>query len=72
MLWQLGELANAHGDVATAAAILEGCVTEFAAEKITIPYPTQTAYTASPDGTLIYPYPEVQPVVRVDKADDGR
>jgi hypothetical protein len=30
LLWQLGELANAHGDVSTAAAILEGCVTEFA------------------------------------------
>ncbi len=29
LLWQLGELAGAHGDVATAAAILEGCVTEF-------------------------------------------
>jgi hypothetical protein len=28
-LWQLAELANAHGDVATAAAILDGCVTEF-------------------------------------------
>ena len=30
LLWQLGELANAHGDVRTAAAILEGCVTELA------------------------------------------
>ena len=30
LLWQLGELANAHGDVSVAAAILEGCVTEFA------------------------------------------
>jgi hypothetical protein len=30
LLWQLGELANAHGDVTTAAAILDGCVTEFA------------------------------------------
>lgn len=30
LLWQLGELANAHGDVRTAAAILDGCVTEFA------------------------------------------
>ncbi|HJZ92688.1 MAG TPA: tetratricopeptide repeat protein [Gemmataceae bacterium] len=30
LLWQLGELANAHGDVRTAAAILEGVVTEFA------------------------------------------
>jgi hypothetical protein len=30
LLWQLGELANAHGDVTTAAAIMDGCVTEFA------------------------------------------
>jgi hypothetical protein len=30
LLWQLGELANAHGDIRTAAAILDGCVTEFA------------------------------------------
>ncbi len=30
LLWQLGELANALGDVPTAAAILDGCVTEFA------------------------------------------
>jgi hypothetical protein len=29
LLWQLAELASAHGDVATAAAILDGCVTEF-------------------------------------------
>ncbi len=30
LLWQLGELANAYGDVRTAAAILDGCVTELA------------------------------------------
>jgi len=30
LLWQLGELAHAHGDVRTAANILDGCVTEFA------------------------------------------
>ncbi len=30
VLWQLGELAFAHGDTNTGAAILEGCVTEFA------------------------------------------
>jgi hypothetical protein len=30
LLWQVGELANAHGDVAVAAAIMDGCVTEFA------------------------------------------
>jgi len=29
LLWQLGELANAHGDVKTGAAIMDGCVTEF-------------------------------------------
>ena len=29
LLWQLGELANARGDVRTAAGILEGCVSEF-------------------------------------------
>jgi hypothetical protein len=29
LLWQLGELANAHGDVRTAAAVLDGCVGEF-------------------------------------------
>ncbi len=30
LLWQLGELAGAHGDQVTRAAILDGCVTEFA------------------------------------------
>jgi len=29
LLWQLAELANAHGDIRTCAAIMEGCVTEF-------------------------------------------
>lgn len=29
LLWQLGELAHATGDEASAAAILEGCVSEF-------------------------------------------
>ena len=29
LLWLMAELANAHGDVATAAAIMDGCVTEF-------------------------------------------
>ncbi|MCI0704220.1 MAG: tetratricopeptide repeat protein [Planctomycetia bacterium] len=30
LLWQLGELFNAHADVRSAAACLDGCVTEFA------------------------------------------
>ncbi len=29
LLWQLAELAAAHGDVVTAAAVMDGCVTEF-------------------------------------------
>jgi tetratricopeptide (TPR) repeat protein len=29
LLWQLAELALAHGDAGTAAAMLDGCVTEF-------------------------------------------
>jgi hypothetical protein len=31
-------------------------MTRFAAEGISIPYPTQTNYTAAPDGTLVMPY----------------
>ena len=30
-------------------------------------YPTQTTFTAAPDGTLVMPYAQVQPVVAVDK-----
>jgi hypothetical protein len=29
LLWQLAELASAHGDVRTAAALMDGCVTQF-------------------------------------------
>ena len=29
VLWQLGELANAYGEVRTAARMFDGCVTEF-------------------------------------------
>lgn len=29
LLWQLAELANAHGDLRTAAAMLDGCVVQF-------------------------------------------
>ncbi|MCP3731893.1 mechanosensitive ion channel family protein [Sphingomonas sp. MG17] len=37
--------------------IIIGILRKFAAEGITIPYPAQTAFTAAPDGKLIYPYP---------------
>lgn len=46
--------------------IVIGIVRKFAEEGIVIPYPTQTAYTAAPNGTLIYPYPDEQPVARTD------
>lgn len=59
--------ATAH---LTRDKVMIGILRRFAAEKITIPYPMQTALTAAPDGTLIYPYPDVQPVVRVDKDPD--
>lgn len=29
LLWQIGEVAHATGDIGTAAAVLEGCVTDF-------------------------------------------
>jgi len=29
LLWQLGELANAYGDIRTAASLLDGCVVQF-------------------------------------------
>ncbi len=48
-------------------AVIIGILRRFAAEGISIPFPTQTTYTADPRGKLILPYPEVQPVMRVDK-----
>lgn len=37
----------------------------FAREKIDFAYPTQTTFTSAPDGTMIMPYPAVQPVTAV-------
>jgi small-conductance mechanosensitive channel len=37
----------------------------FNAEGIEFAYPTQTSFTAAPDGRTIMPYPDVQPVRRV-------
>jgi small-conductance mechanosensitive channel len=42
--------------------VLVTLMKRFATEGISIPYPTQTTYTAAPDGTLVMPYPQVQPV----------
>ena len=40
------------------AAIIRGLIKRFAAEKIDFAYPTQTTFTAAPDGTLVMPYAE--------------
>ena len=50
-------LAHATRDKAMVALMRR-----FAAEGITIPYPTQTTYTAGPDGKLVLPYAPVHPV----------
>ena len=34
-------------------------IKRFAAEKIEFAYPTQTSFTAAPDGKMIYPYPDL-------------
>lgn len=41
----------------------------FAAEGIEFAYPTQTSFTAAPDGTIILPYAEAPAVERDDPAD---
>ena len=40
------------------SAIMLALITSFAAEDIAFASPTQVAYTAAPDGTLVMPYPE--------------
>lgn len=46
--------------------IMFAILRRFAADGIVIPYPTQTAFTAAPDGTLILPYPAEQLVDRAE------
>jgi small-conductance mechanosensitive channel len=41
--------------------VLVAFVTRFNAEGIEFAYPTQTSYTAAPDGTFILPYPDPEP-----------
>jgi small-conductance mechanosensitive channel len=42
-------------------AIMLEILRQFAAEKIDFAYPTQTTFTAAPDGTMIMPYPAPHP-----------
>ena len=55
----------------TAVAI--ALIRAFAKHELEIAYPTQTTFTAAPDGTMIMPYAQLQPVMTVDDgADSGR
>ena len=53
-------------------AIMLGMMRKFAELGIEFAYPTQTTFTAAPDGTMIMPYPQVQPVKRIDLKDDEK
>ena len=48
------------------SAIILGIMRLFKREKIEFAYPTQTTFTSAPDGTMIMPYPQVQPVAQVE------
>ncbi len=50
--------------------VLVALLERFNEEGIEFAYPTQTSFTAAPDGTMIMPYPEVQAVKRMDLRDD--
>ncbi|UIJ46881.1 mechanosensitive ion channel family protein [Sphingomonas cannabina] len=56
---------------ATRDKVIVAILRRFADEGITIPFPTQTTYTAAPDGRLIMPYPERQPPARAATNDGG-
>ncbi len=44
----------------------------FNAEGLEFAYPTQTSFTAAPDGHMVLPYPDVQAVMRIDKTPNER
>jgi small-conductance mechanosensitive channel len=48
------------------SAICIGILKAFREQGIEFAYPTQTTFTAAPDGTMIMPYAAVQPVAPVD------
>ena len=55
--------------MAVRQAIVVGMLRRFAELGVEFAYPTQTTFTAAPDGTLVMPYAAVQPVKRVDLKD---
>src|SRR5262249_25133798 len=51
VLWQMAEVANAHGDVRTAAAIMDGCVGDFGMRSAELRQRRQVTRTAADDLT---------------------
>ncbi len=49
------------------SAVILAVKRAFEREGIDFAYPTQTTFTAAPDGTMVMPYPQIQPVVALDK-----
>lgn len=49
------------------SAIIIGIMRIFNRDGIEFAYPTQTTFTSAPDGTMVMPYPTVQPVVSVQE-----
>jgi hypothetical protein len=47
--------------MATRQAVCLGIIRRFAAMRVEFAYPTQTTFTAAPDGTLIDPRPMLGP-----------
>ena len=54
------ESPDYHDLMGVRQAVLLGIMRRFAELRIDFAYPTQTSYTAAPDGTLILPYAEPQ------------
>jgi small-conductance mechanosensitive channel len=50
---------------ATRDRLMVSILRRFAEEGISLPYPTQTTFTAAPDGTIIMPYPDPVAVKQV-------
>jgi len=63
--------ATVEPDIVAAdrTAVVIELMRAFALHGVEFAYPTQTTFTAAPDGKMIMPYAAVQPVTRVDSAD---
>ncbi len=59
-------------NAADRTAVALNIMRTFAEHDLQFAYPTQTTFTAAPDGTMVMPYPTVQPVVAVDKANRAK